>query len=103
MKYIISENRFNRIVDEYLNRQLGNLSKQKLNIRTSNYLLYYNKYGTPVLSIDDYDNEIGVSQDLWDSTKHLFNLSEVETDEFFLRWIKRNMGLNFEKIYTVEF
>jgi hypothetical protein len=94
MDYIIKESRLLKFLDDYITQTVGNLnminsshvmaSKEDFELINNNRKIIF----------EFLDHNLGVSQDLFVTISHLFNMNASETENIFVRW--------FEKKYPNE-
>jgi len=94
MDYIIKESRLLKFLDDYITQTVGDLtmvnsshimaSKEDFELINNNRKIIF----------EFIDHNLGVSQDLFITISHLFNMNASETENIFLRW--------FEKKYPNE-
>lgn len=94
MDYIIKESKLIKLLDNYITQTVGDLiminsshvmaSKEDFELINNNRKIIF----------EFLDHNLGVSQDLFVTISHLFNMNASETENIFVRW--------FEKKYPNE-
>ena len=106
MKYLISENKMNTLIDSYITKQLGNLEHIKDVGKLSRKDVWVDSDRNHVIIIINYE---GYSPDLYildtvfDNIYHMFSMDGLEDiQNHLLRWFDEHMGLKFDSIETFD-
>ncbi len=98
MKYIITESRRDKIIQNFLEDHVGNLTRH-LSLGYD----WKDKNGETIFNTDYYEDLLGINQKLWNTIKTMFNLTPNETETAFLEFFHSQTGRYFpDGIYTFE-
>jgi len=93
MDYIIKESRLLKFLDDYITQTVGHLTMaNSSHVMASKEDFELINKGKVIFEFIDHN--LGVSQDLFITISHLFNMNASETENIFVRW--------FEKKYPNE-
>lgn len=105
MRFIITENKLDDIVDKYLTDTLGDEFHSHSHPNPSVYYIWYtDKYGTSVFERDS--DRFGVREDIWENLRDFFGISPTsgDVDKYLIKWLRKNVYPHIEpsKFYTFE-
>lgn len=105
MRFIITENKFDDIVDKYLTDTLGGEFHSHSHPNpASDYIWYTDKYGTPVFERDS--DGFGVREDIWENLRDFFGIlpTSGDVDKYLIKWLRKNVypRINPYEFYTFE-
>ena len=101
MKFIITENKLDGIVDSYLTRQLGNLEYVKDGSRD----VWINSDKRPVIIVykDKKYSDIYLLDTVYASTHDLFSMNGFKDIQYhLLKWFDEHMGIKSEEVSTFD-
>lgn len=96
MKYIISQNRLENLIDKFISKQIGHLKKYKVNKR---YIVWYNPEDGKIVLDGTFNDDDADGDQILISEKNLnplmvtFNLSMDDARYYFKEWITKNWGI----------
>jgi hypothetical protein len=111
MKYLITENKMNSLIDSYITKQLGNLEHIKDVGKLSRKDVWVDSDRNPVIIIINYK---GVAPDIYlpdiylldtvfDNIYHMFSMDGPEDiQNHLLRWFNEHMGIKSDSIETFD-
>jgi hypothetical protein len=103
MRFIITENKFDDIVDKYLTNTLGDeFNSHSHPNPATDYIWYTDKYGIPVFERDS--DGFGVREDIWENLRDFFGFSPLIVDRYLIKWLRENLYLDIDpsEFYTFE-
>lgn len=107
MKYIITESRLDKLVQNFITNYVGQLKRHIHPDFGDAYIWYTNSNDVTVfeISLNHESNGValGVLESMWDLVKGMFLLSNLETDNAFSTWVANNKEMESpDEIYTFE-
>jgi hypothetical protein len=104
MKYLITENRLDKVVDAYITSQLEGLEEKLQKVEsTVNRVIFRDKDGEVIMIIlEGMDRKpiVGISEYVYKSLNNLIGLNDFhEIQKYFKKWFKNHMGID---LYGVE-
>ena len=93
MKYIITENRLNKVIEKYLNFAFKDL-KEYYNIDFPDSRWWKNKTGATIMENDTITNILYVHGRYFNEMHSLFHLTEEEISMYILNWVKSFLNVN---------
>ena len=95
MKYVITENRLDKVVDTYITSQLEGLEQKLEKVdSTVNRFVFRDKNGDAVMIIlEGMDRQpmVGISEYVYQSLNSLIGLNDFhEIQKYFKKWFKNN-------------
>lgn len=90
MDYIISEDRFLRLVDKYITLGVGELTKTKSSHQLGGWRDFDLIDRNGNLIFQYFGKNLGVSRDLFETISELFGRSISETEGLIHRWFEKN-------------
>ena len=105
MKYVITENRLDKVVDTYITSQLGGLEQKLEKVdSTVNRFVFRDKNGDAVMIIlEGMDKKpmAGISVYVYKSFASVFGLNDFhEVQKYFKKWFKNHMGIDLIAVET---
>lgn len=105
MKYIITETKFNNAFQKVIDSFIGELKKPYLQkvLSSQNRFIYENDKGVIVfIVLEEFNNiEIYINEDVYSTVAKLMSANKSnEIQKQFIEWIKNNLGIQFDTIYT---
>ena len=106
MKYIITESRLDKLVNDFINELTGGvLERNKHPNDMVDYIWWTDLKGRTIFEQDDTDEglSLGVREDIWNSVNRMFSLSSYDTHIAFQKWMFNYNGTKFPAgVYTFE-
>ena len=103
MKYIITENKLDEVIDSFITRRFGNLTHIK---DTENRIIWFNDEREPVIIILSDGSplvDIYILENVYADVNRFFSMSKFETIQYhFIKWFKENMALTCDEIFTFQ-
>jgi hypothetical protein len=102
MKYQINESRLDEVIMSYLDSVLFGI-EEKYNYIGGGMYQFWGKGNYEMIYVDESNDNMlsmGINNSIWGGLRRMFNLTPTQTDEYFIKWIEENLGLNPEDIYT---
>lgn len=96
MKLIISESKLTKIIDKFIDNEIGHLKKFKVPQRTS-YFVWYNPINGKIILdgiFNDESREIMISESILNPLMITFDLTITEAIECFHKWISENWNID---------
>ena len=105
MKYVITENRLDKVVDTYITSQLEGLEQKLEKVdSTVNRFVFRDKNGDAVMIIlEGMDRQpmVGISEYVYQSLNSLIGLNDFhEIQKYFKKWFKNHMGIDLIAVET---
>jgi hypothetical protein len=105
MKYVITENRLDKVVDTYITSQLEGLEQKLEKVdSTVNRFVFRDKNGDVVMIIlEGMDRQpmVGISEYVYKSLNNLIGLNDFhEIQKYFKKWFKNHMGIDLIAVET---
>jgi len=103
MKYIISERKFDHVIMTYLDGVLDGIEEEYYDIGGGFY--HYYKLGDKEIFGIEKDGErlgISISQKFVHSVSDFFGISYNEAQDYILKWVEINLGLNLDFFEDLE-
>ena len=102
MKYIISENKMNSLIDSYLTKQLGNLEYVKEG-RKNVWVDSDRRAVIMFINFKGFSPEIYLLDTVFENTYHMFSMDgEEEIQNHLLRWFNEHMGIKSYEVLTFD-
>jgi hypothetical protein len=101
MKFIITENKLDSIVDSYLTKQLGNLEYVKDGSRD----VWINSDKRPVIIVlkDKKYSDICLLDTVYAFTHDMFSMNGFKDIQYhLLKWFEEHMGIKSEEVLTFD-
>lgn len=105
MKYIITESRLDKMVQNFITNQVGLLERHTNPTFGDTYIWYTDLKDVMVFEISNNKAGLGlgVLEPMWNLVKTMFSLSDYETDNAFITWMSNNKGLESpDGVYLFE-
>ncbi len=105
MKYVISENRLDKVVDTYITSQLGGLDKKLEKVDSSvNRFVFRDKNDDVVMIVLEPMNKqymVGINEYVYKSLNNLIGLNDFhEIQKYFKKWFKNHVGIDLIAVET---
>jgi hypothetical protein len=105
MKYVITENRLDKVVDAYITSQLGGLEQKLEKVdSTVNRFVFRDKDGEAfIIILEGMDRQpmVGISEYVYQSLNSLIGLNDFhEIQKYFKKWFKNHMGIDLIAVET---
>jgi hypothetical protein len=105
VKYVITENRLDKVVDTYITSQLEGLEQKLEKVdSTVNRFVFRDKNGDAVMIIlEGMDRQpmVGISEYVYQSLNSLIGLNDFhEIQKYFKKWFKNHMGIDLIAVET---
>jgi hypothetical protein len=98
MKYIITENRLNNVVTQWLNDNYGDLEIEK----TPHYI-FYNKNGTHIFDYQPITRQVTIiGEEIQNILINMFNVNTLSLNKIFIPWFKERYNRNPRIIVYTE-
>ena len=103
MKFVITEDKRERLIDKYLLDEYGGLIR--VDEKRLNFIFFLKDNGKDELTSNDiifnYDTESQTAMISWDMVDsiRIFTGNEWESEQFVKRWLKKTYGVNVTKLY----
>lgn len=105
MKYIITESRLDKLVQDFITNSVGELERHTNPEFGDTYIYYTTVRGETVFEISEgaHGLGLGVLESIWNLVHGIFSLSDYETNIAFLSWMENNVGWDYaDEVYTFE-
>ena len=106
MKYLITENKMNSLIDSYITKQLGNLEHIKDVGKLSRKDVWVDSDRNHVIIIINYEGfapDIYLLDTVFDNIYHMFSMDGPEDiQNHLLRWFNEHMGIKSDSIETFD-
>jgi hypothetical protein len=99
MKYIITENRLNSFIENWLNENYGDLERYH---RAEFREVYLSKNGRFKIMYNIRGKQLYVIREVWDFITNMFGLDYEETGKFLLNWCNKKYKFNAKVFYRVD-
>jgi len=102
MKYIITESKLDKIIDDFITEQFSGL---KLVIEDKHRVSWVGREGQPVIIIlsDDKYFDILILDDVYSSAVNMFSIKEFkEIQRHLIRWFNKHMGIEVDEVKTFD-
>jgi len=102
MIYQINKSRLDEVIMNYLDSVFFGMEEHHYAIGKA----IYHWWGIGNHEMIDIDNShddvfaMGIEDSIWQGVRGMFNLAPIQTDEYFMRWIQKNLELFPSEIYT---
>jgi hypothetical protein len=105
MKYVITENRLDKVVDAYITSQLGGLEQKLEKVdSTVNRFVFRDKDGEAfIIILEGMDRQpmVGINEYVLQSLNSLIGLNNFhEIQKYFKKWFKNHMGIDLIAVET---
>ena len=103
MKFIITENKLDSIIDSYLTKQFNGLER----IKDGTRYVWINSEKQPIIIIVKYDlynySEIYILDTVYASTHDMFSMNGFKDIQYhLLKWFKEHMDIDSEEVFTFD-
>lgn len=104
MKYTITENKLDIIIDNFISRQFEDLEHQMDGDR----LGLVNSKGHPIVIIyvdsdNPFETEVFILADVYREIYNLFSMNGLEDiQKHLVRWFKKHMNINVDEVTTFD-
>jgi hypothetical protein len=107
MKYIITENKLNNIIDEFISSQFDGLKHIDDSVNNTIRDIWVYPNGKPVIIILNIDSEqyreIFVLENVYATIYYMFSMnSKYDIQIPLIMWFKKHMGLEIDGIQTFD-
>jgi len=105
MKYIITESRLDRLVQNFISNHVGQLELHLHPDFGESYVWYTDSKDNKVFEISRSSAGVGlgVLESMFKLVKGMFSLSDYDANNAFSKWMEDNKGLDsFDGVYTFE-
>jgi hypothetical protein len=99
MKYIITENRLNSIIENWLNENYSDLERYH---RTEFREVYLSKNGRFKFMYNLRTKRLYVVNEVWNFITNMFGLDYDETEKILLNWCNKKYGFRAKASYRVD-
>ena len=99
MKILITESRLNSIIENWLNKNYGNLERFN---RTEFREIYLSKNGLFKIMYNLRGKQLYIVRELWDFVSEVFSLDYEETGKILLNWCNNKFGFRAKVFYRVN-
>lgn len=98
MKYIITENKLNNIVTQWLDDNYGDLK-----LVETKYYNFYEKNGTPIFDYLPIARQVTIiDEEIQNILLNMFNVNNLSLNKIFIPWIKKRYNINPRIIVYTE-
>ena len=100
MKYIITENRLDDIVDKYITAKFNNLKTEG---KKSNSYMIKTVWSTPdnkkiIVTIKSFRDEVFVKNTFFNEIGSMFSIGSDEIQKYLIRWFENHMNIKVDEI-----
>ena len=99
MKVIITENKLNSIITNWLNKNYSDLERFN---RTEFREIYLSKNGLFKIMYNLRGKQLYIVSELWDFISDVFSLDYEETGKILLNWCNNKFGFRAKAFYRVN-
>jgi hypothetical protein len=107
MKYIITENRFNKLIDKFITDLFDGLKHVDDSVMNTSRDIWVKPDGKPVIIILNMDSEeyreIFILQDVYATIYYMIGMNtKKDIQKSLINWFKKHMGLEIDGIQTFD-
>jgi|688.fasta_scaffold00433_55 hypothetical protein len=99
MKILITESVLNSIIENWLNKNYGDLERFN---RTEFREIYLSKNGRFKIMYNLRGKQLYIVREIWDFISNMFSLDYEETGKFLLNWCNDKFGFRAKVFYRVD-